>query len=122
MQTLALLILNAACDDWENLASIRDSVESSPQGTPVESSELEANLLRLVQNGLLDAHEFSNGTFVRLDPDAVAPSTIPRLWFFISPSGLRLLDASEDFSLPPPQLDPPTRKLGGAVDRTGGMG
>ena len=122
MNNLALLILNAACDDWENLASIRDSVESSPQGVPVESSELEANLLRLVQNGLLDAHEFSNGTFVRLEPDAVTPETIPRLWFFISPSGLRLLDASEDFSLPPAQLDPPTRKLGGAVDRTGGMG
>lgn len=97
MNNLALHILNSACDDWENLASIRASVESSPQGAPVESSELESNLLHLVQNGFLSAHEFSAGTFVRLDPDAVAPATIPRLWYFVTPAGRRLLNANAPF-------------------------
>lgn len=95
--SLDLLVLNAACDDWENATSIRADVEGAPQGGPVERVTLEAYLLRLVRNGLLDAHEFSGGTFVRLDPNAVVAESISHLWFFVSPSGRRLLDASEDF-------------------------
>lgn len=94
---LELLVLNATCDDWENMASIRDSVGSSPQGGPVAESALESSLLRLVQKGLLSAHEFSGGIFVRMEPDAVAAEEIPRLWFSITPAGRCQLDANEAF-------------------------
>ena len=97
MQPLDLLILNSACDDWENLSSIRDSVESAPQGGPIESSELEACLLRLVREKLLSAHEFVDGTFVPLTSDAVDASTVANLWFFITAEGRRVLDENEAF-------------------------
>ena len=94
---LELLILNAACDDWENLAGIRDSVQSAPQGGPVALSDLEATLLRLVRAGHLAAHEFRGGTFIPLPSSAVAADAIPRLWYFTTPSGHALLDAGEAF-------------------------
>ena len=97
MNNLHLLILNAACDDWENPASIRASVESDPQGAPVESSELEAGLFRLVQQGLLDAHAFTEGAFIRLAPDVVKAEDIPDLWYFTTSAGRRHLDANETF-------------------------
>ena len=97
MQNLALLILNAACDDWENLASIRESVASAPQGDPVESYELEACLLRLVREKRLEAHEFVNGTFVPLPSDSVDASTVANLWFFITAEGRRVLDENSSF-------------------------
>ena len=113
MNNLALLILNAACDDWENIASIRADVESSPQGGPVESSELEACLLSLVREDLLDAHEFSTGTFVRLEPDAVVQEAIPRLWYFVTPAGRRLLDANDSFFDTPAPPDSPSVRIVG---------
>ena len=94
---LELLILNAACDDWENLAGIRDSVQSAPQGGPVALSDLEATLLRLVRAGHLAAHEFRGGTFIPLPSSAVAADAIPRRWYFTTPSGHALLDAGEAF-------------------------
>lgn len=97
MNNLSLLILNAACDDWENPASIRDSVESSPKGAPVESSELEASLLRLVRKKQLEAHEFVDGTFVPLSSDAVEAHTVANLWFFTTAEGRRLLDENGAF-------------------------
>lgn len=95
--SLDLLVLNAACDDWENATSIRADVEGAPQGGPVEMVALEECLLRLVRNGLLDAHEFSGGTFVRLAPGAVAPEALSGLWYFVTPAGRRRLDANGPF-------------------------
>ena len=94
---LDLLILNAACDDWENMASIRDSVESSPQGNPVEESILESSILRLVQKGLLSSHEFADGTFVPLSPASVDASATAKLWFFVTAEGRRVLDENSSF-------------------------
>ncbi len=95
--SLDLLILNATCDDWENLSSIRDSVESAPQGAPVAESALASSLLRLVQKGLLEAHEFSDGTFVPLSANSVEASAVAKLWFFITPEGRRVLDENTSF-------------------------
>ena len=99
MQTpsLDLLILNATCDDWENMASIRDSVESSPQGGPVEESALASSLLQLVQKGLLSTHEFVGGTFAPLSADSVDASIVAKLWFFVTAEGRRMLDKNESF-------------------------
>ncbi|MBR4190324.1 MAG: hypothetical protein IKQ55_10235 [Kiritimatiellae bacterium] len=94
---LDLLVLNAACDDWENAASIRDDVQSAPQGAPVAPADLGAALLRLVRAGHLAAHEFRGGTFVPLPPSAVAADAIPRLWYFTTLAGHALLDAGEAF-------------------------
>ena len=91
------LILNAACDDWENMVSIRTDVESSPQGAPVEESVLASSLLRLVQKGLLSAHEFVGGTFVPLSPASVDASAVARLWFFVTAEGRRALDENVAF-------------------------
>ena len=94
---LDLLVLNAACDDWENMAFIRDSVESSPQGGPVEESALASSLLQLVQKGLLSAHEFADGTFVPLSADSVDANAVAKLWFFVTAEGRRMLDENESF-------------------------
>lgn len=95
--SIDLLVLNSACDDWENLASIRASVESALQGGPVADAALESSLLRLVQKGLLEAHEFVVGTFVPLSPSAVEAYAIAYLWFFITSKGRHLLDENESF-------------------------
>ena len=97
MQPLDLLILNSACDDWENLTSIRASVESDLNDNPVDEATLEACLLHLVWEGLVDAHEFSGGAFVRMAPDAVKEEFIHRFWYFVTPAGRQLLDANEAF-------------------------
>jgi hypothetical protein len=94
---LDLLVLNAACDDWENMASIRTDVESSPQGGPVEESALASSLLRLVHEGLLSAHEFADGIFVPLSTASVDASAVARLWFFVTAEGRRMLDENESF-------------------------
>ena len=95
--SLDLLILNATCDDWENLSSIRDSVVSAPQGAPVTQSALALSLLRLVQKGLLEAHEFADGNFLPLSANSVEASTVAKLWFFITPEGRRMLDENSPF-------------------------
>ncbi|MBR6022358.1 MAG: hypothetical protein IK066_08060 [Kiritimatiellae bacterium] len=97
MKPLDLLILNAACDDWENLASIRESVASSPQGAPVEPSELEACLLRLVREKRLEAHEFVDGSFIPLSAASVDASELAKLWFFVTAEGRRVLDENSSF-------------------------
>ncbi len=94
---LDLLVLNAACDDWENMASIRTDVASAPQGGPMDEAVLEACLLQLVRKGLLAAHEFYGGNFVRLEPDAVVEEAVPRLWYFITSAGRRQLDEDAAF-------------------------
>ena len=94
---LDLLVLNAACDDWENMASIRTDVESSPQGAPVEESALASSLLRLVQKGLLSAHEFAGGTFVPLSAGSVEANAVAELWFFVTAEGRSVLDENESF-------------------------
>ena len=94
---LDLLVLNAACDDWENMASIRTDVESSPQGAPVEESALASSLLRLVQKGLLSAHEFVGGTFVPLSAGSVEANAVAELWFFVTAEGRSVLDENESF-------------------------
>lgn len=97
MQPLDLLILNATCDDWENLSSIRDSVASSPQSGPVEEAVLKSSLLPLVQQGLLAAYEFKAGNFIRLAPDDISMKAIPHLWYYITQAGRGMLDANEAF-------------------------
>ena len=94
---LDLLVLNAACDDWENMASIRDSVESSPQGGSVEESALASSLLQLGQKGLLAAHVFADGIFVPLSPASVDASATAKLWFFVTAEGRRMLDENSSF-------------------------
>ena len=94
---LDLLVLNATCDDWENMASIRTDVESSPQGGPVEESALASSLLQLVQKGLLSAHEFVGGTFVPLSSASVEANAVAELWFFVTAEGRRVLDENSSF-------------------------
>ena len=102
---LDLLVLNAACDDWENMVSIRTDVESSPQGGPVEESALASSLLRLVHKGLLSAHEFVGGTFVPLSVGSVNASAIAELWFFVTAEGRRVLDENVAFFASEEQQD-----------------
>lgn len=94
---LDLLVLNATCDDWENMASIRTDVESSPQGAPVEESVLASSLLRLVHKGLLSAHEFVGGTFAPLSATSVETNVVAKLWFFVTAEGRRALDENVAF-------------------------
>jgi hypothetical protein len=94
MDCLPLYVLNAACDDWENIASIRADVETELKGT-VGDDDIWSAALDLARNGLLECRKITEeGRFVAVRPDAADGVEREKLWFYITRKGRNLLDAN----------------------------
>lgn len=92
--SLPLYVLNAACDDWENVVSLRADVETELKG-PVGDDTIWGTALDLARNGLLACRKITGeGKFVDVRPDAADGVERTKLWFYITRKGRDLLDAN----------------------------
>ena len=81
--------LNALCDDWENVESLRAHLEIAPTDV-VGTVALDACLRRAVADGLADAFDFKGKEgFVRHNG---ALGKTADLWFFITERGRNALE------------------------------
>ena len=89
---LGLHCLNAVADDYENLASILEEVRRTSHGN-VTVDEVAAAVAEMVADGLVSVYRLEprEQTFVPADPGACMRES---LWFRITPTGRRELDAN----------------------------
>lgn len=91
---LPLYVLNAACDDWENVVSLRADVETELKGM-VDDDAVWSAALNLAGDGLLACQIITEeGQFVAVRPDAADGVEREKLWFYITRKGRDLLDAN----------------------------
>lgn len=89
---LNLHCLNAVCDDYENVESIRDEVRRSSHGN-VTDREIVESLHELVREGMVQAAEVDSvtGEFITR---GLMSDGLSGMWFVITPKGRVELDAN----------------------------
>ena len=85
-------VLGRVLDDYEAVHTIRGDIERD-LGRAVSEQEVGAALLQLIARGWLDCfiYDAGNSNYQKV---AVEASSIDRLWFLVSPTGLRRYDES----------------------------
>ncbi len=92
---LTFFVLNAACDDYENIASLQADVENALNSS-IEIQAIYEVSMQLARNGYLDIYILTDGgNFTGISPEESEQYCCVKLWFYITGKGRDFIDHFE---------------------------